>query len=495
MSVIRNTASALQKGRVGNTTYYVSGGQQIARQARNNSNYGDTATRSVAQQTRRVKWSNLVNFYKVCKPWMPKAFESKSRNQSDYNRFMQVNLNSSDIALTKDQALNNCCVITKAIISQGSLTPIETEPSSALETLMTDISLEGVTLSSATVGQISSAIIAQNENYKDGDNIACVLFKTVLDSRGYPYSYSKYTELTLDTSSTMAYTAHSAYGIIGTHDNMLCVNESVIGLDKYNAAAFIHTRKVDGNLLTSTQYCYVLWLDYMEQFSSDEQLATAIASYGVDEDVPLDPSFTKGSINEVLLNNVVNPSIKGSTVAVSGGQIVSVSGAGLSSSVVTLQGPDGAVTPFYESDSIMHFIANDNGTFTIRINGNVYGKLSVSGITESLPFTSSYKVGLFTNGTATSDPDNPLCFDDFGGLYNLTPPAVNYPYCILLTLSEQLSNPEDLWTSVGLTAPSGGGTWMIASNAAKKLLIYTSSSQFPATALYNGKIIAVFMAP
>ena len=131
MAKARVSINPLYTGGAGGYSFYVRKDEQIVRQRKNNSNYGETASRSLAQQVRRVKWANLVNVFKACKEWIPKAYESKQGKRTDYNEFMSVNIGSARVCLTKDQAANGCAVVDAFQISKGSLPPITlTTPSS-----------------------------------------------------------------------------------------------------------------------------------------------------------------------------------------------------------------------------------------------------------------------------------------------------------------------------------------------------------------------------
>lgn len=290
MSIIRNTASGLQKGRIGNTTYYVLNGQQVARQARNNSNYGEGASRSMAQQLRRIKWSNLVNFYKACRDWMPMAFENKKRNQSDYNKFMSVNINSSKVALTRDQALNGCAVVEPILVSQGSLTPIDQYFSQNRSIHLTNIELSVTTLASTPIAQLTQDIVTHNPSFQAGDNIALVLFSNGADERNYPYVRSTYYEFTLDPTSAELFSTLPISSLVSKDNNEGVLAMTVSAIPMYMGAVFIHTRRASNLLLTSTQSPVLYRTDFIDIFSSEEQVEKALASYGVSRKVPLDPT-------------------------------------------------------------------------------------------------------------------------------------------------------------------------------------------------------------
>lgn len=380
MSIIRNTASGLMKGRVGNTTFYVMNGQQVARQARNNSNYGEGAMRSYAQQARRVKWSNLVNFYKACRAWMPKAFENKKRSQSDYNKFMSVNINSSRVSLTKDQALNGSAVVEPIIVSQGSITPIAQEYVLARNVMTSDIELTITTLGTTPIAQLTQDIITQNPTWSAGDNLALVLFSNGTDERGYPYVQTTYHEFTLDSTSAQPFSSLPIAQFLVKDSATSALSLSTSGIPQFMGACFIHTRKAQSILMTSTQRPVLFNTVILDRFSTQEQLDLAIASYGVSDDVPLDPSFTKGSIIDVKLNGVVNPNIQGTTLQLSEGAVLTIDSINTTNSNLRLERDGNRFQPYIRSGGAWSYILRVNGTYRIYINDQLYGTVAISGV-------------------------------------------------------------------------------------------------------------------
>lgn len=380
MAVIRNTSSARRVGRVGNTTYYVANGQQIARQSRNDSNYGIDASRSRAQQMRRVKWANLVNIYKACRTWMPKAFETKKTSQSDYNKFMSLNINTSSVCLTKTQAIQGCAVMASYTVSQGSLPPIRYSGEDVQGTnIITSIRVGNIPIAGSTVAEITSAILSNNPEFLDGDNIAIVLFKTSEPKAAMPYTSTSYAELTLDSKSTKTLSSLPVGAWLDVKNSALAVKQSMFGLDKYQCVAIIHTRKVGGSLMTSTQQAYPNITDYWDEYSTADQEEKAIASYGVNEDVPLDPSFKLGSILSVKIDDVVSPYIKGSIVVHSGSCTLTVVGDNLTADNYELRFDNTVFTPLVEDGNNKTYILSYNGTARIFVNGVLYGGVTIQG--------------------------------------------------------------------------------------------------------------------
>lgn len=399
MSIIRNTASGLMKGRVGNTTFYVMNGQQVARQARNNSNYGEGAMRSYAQQARRVKWSNLVNFYKACKDWMPKAFENKKRSQSDYNKFMSVNINSSRVSLTKDQALNGSAVVESIIVSQGSITPIAQEYILARNVMTSDIKLTVTNLGMTPIAQLTQDIITQNPMWSAGDNLALVLFSNGTDERGYPYVQTTYHEFTLDSTSAQPFSSLpiAQYLVKDTTSSALSLSTS--GIPQFMGAVFIHTRKAQSILMTSTQRPVLFNTVILDHFITQEQLDLAIASYGISDDVPLDPSFMKGSIVNVKLDDVVNPNIPGSIIQHSGAVVLSITGHNVSRKNLWIDHDGVRYTPLNVDGNTWTYILDSNGANRIMLNDMLYGGVEIVNAQQPSELEKSKRIFLFPSDT------------------------------------------------------------------------------------------------
>lgn len=495
MAVIRNTASALANGRIGNTTYYVANGQQIARQAQNNSNYGESASRSESQQSRRVRWSNLVNGYKAMKSWMPKAFETKSRTQSDYNKFMQLNINSSTVALTKDMAVNGCCVWESWQVSQGSLTPIRLLPESVGIGALSDIAISAAISASTTIAGLSQDIIDNNPTFKDGDNIAIIFFVNSLDDRGYPYASSVYQEFTLDTTNTALFSTLEVSSYItssittgfGSGYHLATIQPSSVGSGEIGFA-WIHTRKVNGNLQVSSQNIYIQTSIYVDQFSSDNAVQAAIESYGVDVEVPLDPSFLKASFVRATANGADILGGIGRTYEVTGQQTLVITGRHMTDENVQLYFGETLYTPLSVDGNSWTYILGDNGTYRVYVNGNFYFGLTISGVVvpEGLPA----RMSMYLESSDTLSPS------DATSAYKLDESSVNclnFPHKAIegysfFTLSIYIADMD-------LSAFDKVNCSFVNSQQKTNRLVLVSTiddATKPAYITYQGFIVAVF---
>lgn len=288
MAITRSTASRVRSGRIGDTVYYTSQGREISRAALNSSNYGKSASRTDAQQTRRVKWANLVNFYKVSKVWMAKAFENKKAGVSDYNMLMKLNVNKSSVALTKDQAASGACVAEPLQVSLGSLQPIElTSHSDATFTSNVRMTIE--IDDSTTIAQLTEDLLANNSWLRNNMQISFIVYSQTTDAMNVPRVQCVAYELTLSRTSQDLVNSYMPTAFVNR------VAESLGVTDDFNTAScftFVLSESVNGKTYVSTQTLTSQNSGLIALFSSASQVEAAIASYGVDGTVFLDSGST-----------------------------------------------------------------------------------------------------------------------------------------------------------------------------------------------------------
>lgn len=284
MALIRNAANRVLNGRVGDTTYYTSLRRQVARQALNSSNYGESARRTPSQQSRRILWANLVNFYKLSRNWMPAAFESKGVGVTDYNRFMSVNLKASRIALTKSLALQGACVIDEFIVSQGSIPSVEIIKVGS--TYKTNLALGQLVIGdTTTIAELTTALMAYNAQVQNGMQISFVSYQQSIQASGLPLAICSFYEITLDRFSTElvrdylpVFCSQSVQQCLGTSDNI-----------SMGGFTYILSDRRDGQVRVSSQSLVTNNSSLISRYSSAQAISEAIASYGVDKEVLLAP--------------------------------------------------------------------------------------------------------------------------------------------------------------------------------------------------------------
>lgn len=272
------------KGRAGAYSFYSSKGRQIARVAQNSSNYGESARRSLAQQTRRVKWANLVNFFRKSKVCLKGAFTTKRANETDYNAFMRKNLPTARVALTKDQAALGMFVPDHIQVSEGEFASISDgwKSISSKDFFQTRFDVDGLQIDEdTTVKELSVSLLAVNPELKEGMQLT--LLTAFLDEGTTPaISQVQYAELTISETDNRKLTNVWALGTLTSEGEYKL---GMTGLSKDTWAAWILSDSTSGQLKVSTEYLMPGDEDQPVDYSFDEVVLAAAESYGLDPDI------------------------------------------------------------------------------------------------------------------------------------------------------------------------------------------------------------------
>ena len=274
------------KGRVGSYSFYTTtGGRQVARIANNGSNYGESAKRTVAMQTRRTKWGNLVTFYRLNRDLMARAFENKDANISDYNRFMQLNIPVARVSLTKDAFMRGVCILQEYVVSDGSLpgfNAIIEEGGQITWDLKS--SLDGE-FADFTIGQVSDDLIKNNPTLQKGDQLTFVSWTNAPNVDSLPRLYRHLCEITLDPASSISFGTLPSANIVGAASGSV----QILGQGLVHGQVIILSRVVAGKLLVSRSTIALSNDTFVQQFSAHDAVQEAIDSYGVNSEKLLEP--------------------------------------------------------------------------------------------------------------------------------------------------------------------------------------------------------------
>ena len=206
--------------------------------------------RTNAQMQTRTKWGNIIAMYRGIRPLLNYGFENKPRNLSDYNMFVKVNMQRTPIYLTKQAVAGGACIATAYQITQGSLPSIVTSGSG--QNITTDISLgsDGIS-ASTTVAQFARMVVTNNEQSQYGDQISFFLVKQKVNAETeIPYCVFSASKVILDSADTET----KLWDIVNKNGFSAqdgCLGHS--GNDGDCAFAWVHSRKMDGKTLVSTQ--------------------------------------------------------------------------------------------------------------------------------------------------------------------------------------------------------------------------------------------------
>lgn len=282
MALTNNMWLQGQRKTIAGTVYYQAMGQTRHRSLAAHV----TNPRTKAQMTQRIRWANLVSFYRVNSDWMKYAFETKKQSQSEYNKFMSLNVSTSPIALTKDAAASGACVVAPYTITQGSLPSIEWKDAGTQ--LKSNLYLPaGQTINEdTTVGEFSSGLLESNPAIREGDQLSLVRFSQMVNnSTGYPYVIVRKYEVLINSNSTAKLGDFiptdylQAPGLAS--QNAIYVNKE----SRQGGFVVILSRTMGGKTYVSTQDILIVNNEAMiTQYSNSAAVAAAIASYGESQD-------------------------------------------------------------------------------------------------------------------------------------------------------------------------------------------------------------------
>lgn len=286
MAVLQNMWLRGAKKKLGGTVLYTQGGRTLQRELAPEVKNPKTP----AQMGQRVKWANLVAFYRANSGWMPKAFENKKATQSDYNKFMSLNAANSRIYLTKEQARQGACVVDSYRVSDGTLQPVDIFPTAKDWT--TNLYLTGLDKLDATttIAAFSTALLASNAGLRSGDQVSFIrvtqLFNNTTD---IPYVQVRAYELLIDEQGPGLVKDFWPIELIALGQQQETKALMVKNNNKQGGFAIIVSRTQGGRVLVSpSQITQVNMAEVINQYSSNAALQAAIDSYGRGEEVFLD---------------------------------------------------------------------------------------------------------------------------------------------------------------------------------------------------------------
>lgn len=275
------------RGKVGDVVLTRMGGQQVERAYNKN----PKNPQSESQQLQRTKLANLVNFYRRGRSLLNHSFTNRPASQSSYNQFVSRNIGVTPIRLTRAQAAAGASIVGPYIISDGVLQPIQVTGGGVDAT--TNIAVGGLTINdeTTTVGQLSAAIIANNADWQEGDQLTYV---SVVQNGGVdggdPFAQFSYIEMDLVPSDTTPLRS-----LMPTY--ALSVRNGFIGHGEFVADggyAWIHSRKSSAGALQASRQSLILTANTLyADYASSEQTNAATRSYGAQGDYLLVPDGSK----------------------------------------------------------------------------------------------------------------------------------------------------------------------------------------------------------
>lgn len=301
MAIIKNVVMRGASKQMGGVVFYTRSGETVARELAP----AVSNPRTRPQMENRVKLGNVVGVYRANRAWMPGAFEDKLEKETDYNAFVRMNISNNAVALTKQHIAEGAAVAAPYRITSGSLQSIE-----HLRTttgLVTNLYTGALVITSATtVGQLSQALIQNNNGITEGMQLSLVInIQRRNNNTGMPYIVLRTYELIINNASSEPVAEYFPLELVMTQEsegNPLMFEGSTLG---DGAAAFILSKTEAGKTKVSSQNMALFGSQATYSiYTSAAAVRAAIESYGETADNFLD-SGSASRANVVQLDNYI----------------------------------------------------------------------------------------------------------------------------------------------------------------------------------------------
>lgn len=303
MAIVKTGDMYGQVGRLGQNVYYTAYSETRSRKLAASVNN----PRTQAQMLQRVRWANLVNFYRVNKEWMKYAFETKKKNQSEYNKFMSLNVATSPIYLTKQEAGGGACVLYNYLITQGSLPSIEQNFSGTAIVTNLYVGSNFALTTNTRINELSNELVNNNPALRYGDQISIIrLYQQANPATGTPFIVLRKYELVLNGTSENYVRDYWPMDIIeiNTYGTNRCIAIATSG--RTGGISFVLSRTISGKTYVSTQRLVLAGMtNYISTYSSPNQLQLAINSYGENAEAFLSSSYSSRSSDVPVSLNIL----------------------------------------------------------------------------------------------------------------------------------------------------------------------------------------------
>lgn len=278
MAIVNSMWMTNTKKKLGGTVLYQAMGQTRQRElAASVSN-----PRTQSQMETRTRWANLVNFYRANANWMKFAYETKKTNQSEYNKFMSLNVPSARIYLPKSLASQGACIVDAYQMTQGSLPSVEVLKNGNVWQTNIYITSADELDDNATIGEVTNVILPANPGIREGDQLSFIRFTQMTNaSTGVPFVIVRKYEVILKANDTRRFFDFMPADYIGWGGTP--TNQCLEVTNSGNAGGFLLaiSRTIGGKTYVSTQSIVVANNDALiEAYSSDSAKQAAIDSYG-----------------------------------------------------------------------------------------------------------------------------------------------------------------------------------------------------------------------
>lgn len=295
------------KGRVGDSVFYVSKGEQNT--IKYQSNIGNP--QSSPQMYQRSRFLAANKFYTRGRQQFFKfAFENKRKGESDFNAFMRENIKNAPNITRDAYELTNYPIVGQFMVSKGSLPTMACGVRTSGWRVYLDVPYKS--FEEDTIGSLSSHML-QSFQYEVGDIITLLFIQSntlagvpevVPSASGNTYGTPvwKIIQFKIDpTDNTDIVDLGIWYTNDGLGNMVLIGDEDTDWFPEYQYSAFtcVHSRNVRGKLKVSTQTLVVSEQSYqaIEDQRDEDYIQQVIANWKTPATVPVQPdAILKGAL-------------------------------------------------------------------------------------------------------------------------------------------------------------------------------------------------------
>ena len=232
--------------------------------------------RSERQANMRCQLANMSANFKLYQGKLKLAWESKKAGLSEYNCFVASNYDKNPVYITKSMRVAGACVLAESYISNGSLPPIDAVVNGS-GALVSDLSLGGLVIDAqTTVADLTMAILQNNAEWEDGDQLTWFYGVQRVDSAGTPRASLTAEKVVLDTTNeNPLWGVVSAVGFSSV-GGYLGMSQALVNA----GGVWVHSREKDsGSIKVSSQQMTVV-SDVLAQYQTYAAMKASADSYG-----------------------------------------------------------------------------------------------------------------------------------------------------------------------------------------------------------------------
>ncbi len=232
--------------------------------------------RSEKQANMRCQMANMSANFKLYQGKLKMAWENKKTGLTEFNCFVASNYDKDPVYITKSMRVAGACVLAESYISCGSLSPIDLSLTDG-GVLVSDLKLGTLQIGAGTtVADLTIAILQNNQEWEDGDQLTWFYGVQRVDSAGTPRASLTAEKVILDTTNeTKLWDVVSERGFSSV-TGCLGMNQVL----QNAGGVWVHSREKDsGSIKVSSQQMKVV-SDVLAQYQTYAAMKASADSYG-----------------------------------------------------------------------------------------------------------------------------------------------------------------------------------------------------------------------